>query len=297
MTLDQYIDRFITHIRVERQLARHTVEAYSRDLRGLAESLERQRAVDVERIGREHLLNYLIELGKKKLSSRSTARALVSMRRFFSFLKSEKIIAKDPTSQIEFPSRWKKLPHVLSVEQVDSLLAQPDRTTDLGMRDHAILQLLYASGLRISEIAGLEMHHVNFQQGFVIPMGKGSKERIVPMGRTAAEAITGYLDIARARLAKGSSSNHLFLSRRGEGLSRQRLWAIIKRMARKAGITSNVTPHMLRHSFATHMLERGADLRSVQAMLGHADISTTQIYTHVSNKHLSALYKKFHPRS
>jgi integrase/recombinase XerD len=159
------------------------------------------------------------------------------------------------------------------------------------------MQLLYASGLRISEIAGLEMHQLDLNKGFVIPMGKGSKERVVPMGKIASEAITTYLTISRPRLAKGSSSNNLFLSRRGDGLTRQRLWAIIKRMAKRAGISINVSPHMLRHSFATHMLERGADLRSVQAMLGHADISTTQIYTHVNSKHLNDLYKKFHPRS
>lgn len=294
-SLDHHIDRFITHIRVERQLAKHTVEAYARDLRELAQSLAKQKVQDITKVEEAHLLNHLVELGKKKLSSRSSARHLVAIRRFFVFMKNEKILAKDPTAQIEFPTKWKKLPHTLSVIEVDSLLEQPDRKTELGMRDHAILQLFYASGLRISEIATLTTAQLNLQQGFVLPMGKGSKERIVPVGREAMQAITEYLDNARPRLAKGS--DRLFVSRRGDGLTRQRLWAIVKRMARKAGIRGNVTPHMLRHSFATHMLERGADLRTVQTMLGHADISTTQIYTHVDTKHLHNLYKKFHPRA
>ncbi len=297
MSLDQHIDRFIMHIRVERQLAKNTIEAYARDLRGLTASLERQKVTDVARVEEAHILQFLMEMGKRKLSSRSTARTLVAVRRFFRFLKDEKAIVKDPTDQIEAPGKWHKLPHVLTLAQVDDLLAQPDRKTNLGMRDHAILQLFYASGLRISEMAELTTHQINLQQGFVLPMGKGSKERVVPMGSSAMEAITHYLDHARPELGKGSSSTRLFISRRGEGLTRQRLWGIVKGMARKAGIAVNVTPHMLRHSFATHLLERGADLRSVQSMLGHADISTTQIYTHVTTKHMKDLYKKFHPRA
>ncbi len=295
--LDSHIDSFITHVRVERQLAGNTVEAYARDLRCLAASLARQGATVVASVTEAHLIQFLVEQGKRKLTSRSIARSLVTVRRFFRFLLDQKHIASDPSAHIESPGRWHKLPKVLSLEQVDALLAQPDRSTTLGMRDHAILQLLYASGLRISEIADLATNQINLQQGFVLPLGKGSKERVVPMGRAAIEAITDYIEHARPKLATGFRSDRLFLSRRGEGLSRQRLWAMVKRMARRAGIAVNVTPHMLRHSFATHMLERGADLRSVQTMLGHADISTTQIYTHVNTKHLKDLYKKFHPRA
>lgn len=297
MSLDQHIDSFIMNIRVERQLAKNTVEAYARDLRGLATSLTRQGITAPERVEEAHILTFLVELGQRKLSSRSTARCLVAVRRLFRFLLDQKVIMKDPTAQIESPGKWQKLPKVLSLENVDALLAQPDRATPLGMRDHAIVQLMYASGLRISEMADLTIHQVSVEPGFVRPIGKGSKERIVPMGRVAINAIGDYLSHARPGLAKGSRSENLFLSRHGEGLTRQRLWMIVKSMARQAGITTNVTPHMLRHSFATHMLERGADLRSVQTMLGHADISTTQIYTHVDTKHLRNLYKKFHPRA
>ncbi len=295
--IDHHIDRFITHIRVERHLSPNTVEAYARDLRVFAATLERAGVQATGDVNESHVTEHLMTLGKRKLSSRSSARSLVTIRRFFDFMKKERIIEKDPTAQVGFPSKWQKLPHVLSVEHVDALLAAPDRATELGMRDHAILQLFYASGLRISEIADLTIHQINLQQGFVRPIGKGSKERIVPMGRTAIEAISHYLEHARKRMAKGGRSEHLFLSRLGDGLTRQRLWQMVKMLARRAGIAINITPHMLRHSFATHMLERGADLRSVQTMLGHADISTTQIYTHVTTKHLTDMYKKFHPRA
>jgi integrase/recombinase XerD len=297
MTLDRSIDRFITHIRVERQLSPNTIEAYSRDLRFLNESLARQGVKETDKVEERHILQFLMERGKRKISSRSAARTLVAIRRFFNFMLETKAISKDPTAQIESPSKWHKLPHVLTMEQVDNLLSQPDRSKPLGMRDHAILQLFYASGLRISEMATITLNQVNLQKGFVIPFGKGSKERAVPVGRVAIDAINDYIENARATLIKGSHSDCLFVSRQGKGLTRQRLWMIVKRMARAAGINTNVTPHMLRHSFATHMLERGADLRSVQTMLGHADISTTQIYTHVSTKHLKEMYKKFHPRA
>lgn len=297
MTLDQHIDRFVTHIRVERQLSPNTIEAYSRDLRFLNESLAKQGVKETDKVEERHILQFLMERGKQKISSRSAARTLVAIRRFFGFMLETKAITKDPTAQIESPSKWHKLPHVLTMEQVDNLLSQPDRKTHLGMRDHAILQLFYASGLRISEMATITLNQINLQKGFVIPYGKGSKERAVPVGSVAISAINDYIENARPTLIKGSHSDCLFVSRQGKGLTRQRLWMIVKRMARSAGINTNVTPHMLRHSFATHMLERGADLRSVQTMLGHADISTTQIYTHVSTKHLKEIYKKFHPRA
>jgi integrase/recombinase XerD len=295
--LDHSIDRFITHIRVERQLSPNTIEAYSRDLRMLMESLAKQGVTETAQVEERHILQFVMERGRKKISSRSAARTLVAIRGLFHFMLETKVITKDPTAQIESPSKWHKLPHVLTVEQVDGLLAQPDRSKPLGMRDYAILQLFYASGLRISEMATITLNQVNLQKGFVLPYGKGSKDRAVPMGSVAITAITDYMENARPALAKGFQSDCLFISRQGKGLTRQRLWKIVKKMARQAGISINVTPHMLRHSFATHMLERGADLRSVQTMLGHADISTTQIYTHVSTKHLKELYKKFHPRA
>jgi len=296
-TVDTAIDRYLTHLRVERQLAQNTLEAYGHDLRCFAEHLSAKGVGDIGAVDQRHVLGFLVGLHEGSLTSRSVTRYLVAIRGLFAFLIRDRVIDKDPTAQVEFPARWKKLPHFLTMEQVDALLASPDRRTVLGQRDHAILHLFYASGLRISEMSALTTDRINLQQGYVMPMGKGSKERVVPMGGQAIEALTEYLGDARTKLAGKRICDRLFLSRRGTGITRQRLWEIIKECARHAGIKINVTPHMLRHSFATHLIERGADLRIVQAMLGHADVSTTQIYTHVSRAHVQELYRKFHPRA
>lgn len=296
-SLDVQIDNYIMHLRVERHLSGKTVEAYSHDLRRLSDFLVKQGVTSPDRVAETHLLPFLVLLHREKIGSRSVARYLSAIRGFFKFLMKEKVIKSDPISRIESPARWQKLPKFLSVGDVDSLLSQPDKKTDLGLRDHAMIQLMYASGLRISELSDLTLERLNLQQGFVIIMGKGSKERLVPVGKFAMDAINEYLTGSRPKLMRGKMDDHLFVSISGERLSRQRLWEIIKLSAKKAGIKQNVTPHMLRHSFATHLLERGADLRSVQTMLGHSDISTTQIYTHVTTKHLQDLYKKFHPRA
>ncbi len=294
--IDQHIDSYLTHLRVERQLSANTLEAYARDLRRFAAYAVGKGKGETGAVREEDVLAFLVTLHEAHLSSRSVTRTLVTLRGFFSHLTRERILKKDPTAQIEFPGRWKKLPHVLNIQQVDELLAAPDRRTVLGMRDHAILQLFYASGLRISEMSGLTTDRINLQQGFCRPLGKGNKERVVPVGRVAIEAINEYLAESRPQLACKRITDDLFLSQRGTGISRQRLWDLIKGYARRAGIVINVTPHMLRHSFATHLIEGGADLRVVQAMLGHADVATTQIYTHVSQAHLQKLYKQFHPR-
>lgn len=291
------IDLYLTYLRVEKQLAANTLDAYGHDLRRFADFLSSKKITNAANVEESDILSYLIKLHEAKLTSRSTTRNLVVLRQFFLHLVREKEIEKDPTAQIEFPARWKKLPHFLSLDQVDLLLAAPDRRTTLGIRDHAIIQLFYASGLRISEMSTLTTDRINLEHGFVRPIGKGSKERVVPMGRQAIDAITEYLNDARPKLSGKKICDRFFLSMRGTGISRPRLWEIIKACAKKAGIKINVTPHMLRHSFATHLIERGADLRIVQSMLGHADISTTQIYTHVSQTHLKGLYKKFHPRA
>jgi len=296
-SIDSCIDRYLTHLRVERQLAPNTLEAYGHDLRTFAQHVTSRKIEDAQRIEERDILSFLIALHDEKLTSRSVTRYLVAIRGMFTFLLKEKILSKDPVSKVEFPAKWKKLPHFLTLEQVDDLLAQPKRDDTLGIRDHAIMQLFYASGLRISEMSGLTTDRINPQQGYVMPMGKGSKERVVPMGKSAIDALSEYIGEARPRLSGKRISDRLFLSKRGGGISRQRLWEIIKKYARQAGIKINVTPHMLRHSFATHLIERGADLRIVQTMLGHADVSTTQIYTHVSRRHVQELYKKFHPRS
>jgi len=295
--IDENIDFYLNHLKVERQLAKNSVEAYGHDLRRLSEFLVKKGKSDISKVDESSILSFLVLLHEEGLTSRSVTRALVVLRGFFGFLFREKRIGKNPTEQIEFPGRWKKLPHFLSIQQVDDLLAQPDRRTVLGIRDHAILQLFYASGLRISEMCGLTTDRINLQQGYCLPLGKGSKERVVPIGGEAIAAITEYLNESRSKLAGKHLTDGFFLSRRGRNISRQRLWEIIKGYAKSSGIRINVTPHMLRHSFATHLIERGADLRVIQVMLGHADISTTQIYTHVSRKHLKELHKKFHPRA
>lgn len=297
MDLDRGIDLYLNHLRVERQLSANTLEAYGRDLRRLSARLASGGKGDLAAVGEEEILSFLVSLHQEKLTSRSVARTLVAVRGLFRFLLRERHLTADPTAKITFPARWFKLPHFLTIAQIDALLGAPDRRTVLGVRDHAILQLFYASGLRISEMSALTTDRINLQQGYVMPLGKGSKERVVPMGQSAIEAITEYLDSARPQLAGKRICERLFLSQRGLGITRQRLWEIIKACARTAGIQINVTPHMLRHSFATHLIERGADLRIVQTMLGHADVSTTQIYTHVSRAHLQDLYRKFHPRA
>jgi integrase/recombinase XerD len=297
MNLDAYIDSYITHLKVERHLSANTLESYAHDLRRFFEFAASKGANEPGTIEEQHLLAFLVFLHREKIGSRSVARYLSAVRGFFRFLIKERVLKKNPSAKIESPARWQKLPKSLTLNDVDALIAQPDRKTVQGLRDHAIIQLLYASGLRISEISSLTMERLNLQQGYVIITGKGSKERVVPIGRVALSALDEYLKESRSALLKKKMSDYVFVSNKGGPLSRKRLWEIIKGAARRAGIKINVTPHMLRHSFATHLLERGADLRSVQTMLGHADIATTQIYTHITTKHLRDLYKKFHPRA
>lgn len=295
--IDTCVDEYLNYLKIEKGLSPNTLEAYGRDLKKFTDFILSKSIQNLGVIEESDILAFLVKLHGEKIGSRSVTRNLVAIRGLFHYLKIEKIIDGDPTARIEFPARWLKLPHVLSVEQVDLLLSQPDKRTVLGLRDFAILQLFYASGLRISELAALSMDQINLQQGFARPIGKGSKERIVPVGQSAIEAISLYIDESRPKFAGRHNSDKLFLSNRGTGISRSRLWEIIKAYAKSAGIKINVTPHMLRHSFATHMIERGADLRMVQEMLGHSDISTTQIYTHVSRAHIANIYNKFHPRA
>lgn len=294
---DASVDHFLNHLRVEKRLAANSLEAYGRDLRFFSEFAKKRGWTNPAAIAENHLLDFLIHLHQKKLSGKSVSRTLVALRGWFRFMLGEKLIAKDPTAQIEFPKGLKKLPHVLSLENIDQMLAACDRQKPIGLRDFCILQLLYATGLRVSELTGLKTNHLMLEAGYLLAYGKGSKERVVPMGKEALGALRGYLGEVRPRLLGAKSSEAVFLSRQGGKLTRQRVWQILAGLGRKAGLTKKVTPHMLRHSFATHLLERGADLRSVQTLLGHSDVSTTQIYTHVSATHLKSLYEKFHPRS
>jgi integrase/recombinase XerD len=232
----------------------------------------------------------------KGLSANSISRELACLKSFFKFLLRENKVKEDVTGVIESPKLWKKLPDTLSVEEVESILKIPDVKDVAGARDRAALELMYATGMRVSELVGLKMGDVNLEDGFAKCFGKGGKERIVPFGKKAKESVARYLEKSRPRLLKKKISNFLFLTRLGKSMSRQTFWKIIKRCAREARIKKKITPHSLRHSFATHILERGADLRIVQEMLGHSDISTTQIYTHVNKDRLKSIHKKFHPR-
>lgn len=294
---DAAIDHFLNHLRVERHLAANSLEAYGRDLGTFSQFAKKRNWSNPAQIEESHLLDFLIYLHQKGLKGKSVARTLVALRGWFRFLLEEKMIAKDPTIQIEFPKGLKKLPHVLSLEAIDQMLAACDQKKPVGSRDFCILQLLYATGLRVSELTGLKTNHLMTEAGYLLAYGKGSKERVVPLGKEALNALKEYLTEIRPKLLGKKSSEAVLLSRTGERLTRQRIWQILAGLAKKAGLTKKVTPHMLRHSFATHLLERGADLRSVQILLGHADVSTTQIYTHVSATHLKSLYEKFHPRA
>jgi integrase/recombinase XerD len=295
-SLSPYIDAFLAMASVEKGLARNTIEAYSRDLRQLAEHLIDRGICAWPDVDSIQLRSYLSTLRAKGLSARSIARHAVTLRRLFRFLETEGLIQENPTPKLSFAAQTRKLPHTLSSDDVRRLLSQPDGSATLGARDQAMLELLYASGLRVSELISLKTQQVNLQSNYLTVKGKGAKVRAVPFGRWAREKLAAYLTDVRPRLLKGKSSAYLFTNRRGQILTRQGFWKLIRRYALTAGIEKRVTPHTLRHSFATHLLEGGADLRSVQTMLGHADISTTQIYTHVDGARLKAVHQKFHPR-
>ncbi|MGM0664703.1 MAG: site-specific tyrosine recombinase XerD [Thermodesulfobacteriota bacterium] len=291
---DQLLDQFIAHLRVERGLASNTVQAYSRDLVRFLEFLDDMDRKP-EEAAEEDVSAFMGNL-KGRLSTRSSARNLSAVRMFFRFLVSEGAMATSPARLVETPKLPVRLPGIMSPEEVDCLLTQPDPVTPAGARDRAMLELLYATGLRVSELTGLRLQSLNLEAGFVRIIGKGSKERVVPIGDKAKEALQEYLSGGRVTLLGRRTSAFAFLNSRGRPLTRQGFWKLIKRYGRSAGIRGAITPHGLRHAFASHLLEGGADLRSVQIMLGHEDISTTQIYTHVTREHLKRLHEKHHPR-
>ena len=294
--MDTEVKLFINHLIVEKGLSDNTVSAYRMDLQSFLHFLTGKGIGSLGQVRKADVMDYLLELKNKGISARSHARHLVSIRQLYRFLVLEGRVAEDPSLNISFPKTWQKLPHVLSYSQVESLLAQPDETP-LGIRDKAMLELLYATGLRVSELINLTVNAVNLEAGFLLCQGKGSKERLVPIGTSARECVKKYCATARLQLLKDTRKELLFVNRFGNKLSRQGFWKILKEYALQAGIQQTITPHTLRHSFATHLLENGADLRSVQAMLGHASISTTQIYTHVSMEKIKELYFKHHPRA
>jgi integrase/recombinase XerD len=294
--LDQLADQFIKHLIIEKGLASKTVEAYASDLTGFFDFLKEQQICNILLADTAAILKYIIELRKSGRGARTRARRLVTLRGFFHYLHRNGILDTNPARLIDMPKSGLKLPEVLDIDQVARLLETPDVTTPLGLRDAAMLELIYAAGLRVSELINLKVAAVNLEAGFVRVLGKGDKERIVPIGRRAIQGIRTYIADGRPLQLKKTTSHYLFVARAGRPMTRQGFWKLLRRYALAAGIEQRVTPHCLRHSFASHLLEGGADLRAVQTMLGHADIATTQIYTHVAQKRLIELHRKFHPR-
>jgi integrase/recombinase XerD len=290
------IDRFLDAIWMERGLSQNTLAAYRRDLAGFTQWLNEKDSVGLLMAQRENLLAYLAHRVESGIKPRSTARLLSSLRSFYQHALREGWVQIDPSDRIDAPKLGRSLPKALTEDDIESLINAPDCSTSLGLRDRAMLELLYATGLRVSELIGLRVLQVNLRQGVVRTLGKGNKERLVPMGETAVYWLEKYWQDSRPDLLKGRESEHLFLTQRGASMSRQAFWYVIKRHALRAGIHKALSPHTLRHSFATHLLNHGADLRVVQMLLGHSDLSTTQIYTHVARERLKSLHAQHHPR-
>ncbi len=290
------VQLFLDFARVEKGLAANSIESYRRDLTEFSDFLNRLKKAP-SAVDREDLRAYLQELYHRHLGARSVARHLVSLRNFFRFLVREGCLTVDPSVGVEGPSFDQSLPWYLSTEEVDQLLAQPDVSTPLGIRDKALLELLYATGMRVSELVRVVAADFDMELGIIRCQGKGNKERLIPVGKSALRAVEAYLSVGRAVLAGNRNPPWLFLNRRGGGLSRVGFWKILKAYGRRSGLANELTPHLVRHSFAVHLLERGADLRSSQLMLGHSDISTTQIYTHVLKERLKQVYQSHHPRA
>jgi integrase/recombinase XerD len=290
------IDAYLDHLRVERRLADHTLESYARDLVALA-GYAAGAGRSVETLDRAALEAFVREQRISGLSPRSVARRVAAVRGFYRFLVLDRRLSANPADDLRPPRAWPALPTFLTLEEVDRLIAQPDTSTPLGVRDRALIELLYATGVRVTELVGVRLADLHLADHYTTCIGKGSKERLIPIGEQASDWIAKYQGGARRELLKGRASPRLFVNARGGPLSRVGFWKILKRYARAADLPRTLSPHVLRHSFATHLLERGADLRAIQMMLGHADLSTTQIYTHVLDARLRTVYDRFHPRA
>ncbi len=301
MSSEYYFDLYLQFIKVEKGLSANSVESYSRDIRRFLKFLYAREITDLNRVTPEIIYDHLIYLSEEGLSPRSQHRALVSIRGFFRFLVREELVVKNPCENVISPTFGRKLPDPLTTEEVERLLEQPlaggEPYTPIRLRDSAMLETLYATGVRVSELCNLKLKDLNLEVGYVLVKGKGKKERIVPLGEIAVEKIQRYLKEGREKLLDGKRSEFLFVTNRGTPISRQGFWRMVRYYAAACGINRPISPHKLRHSFATHLLENGADLRAVQKLLGHADISTTQIYTHVNRLRLQEIYKKCHPRA
>ena len=294
---DEKIERFYEYILIEKRLSKETISAYSSDIQAFNKFLEKIGINDISKTESKDISDYLSYLAEKEIRPSSRARQLVTLRGLFKFFVAEEWIKASPASKIDLPKCGFKLPEFLDVEEVENLLKAPDRTKPTGLRDCAILELLYAAGIRVTELITLKKENVFINPGYIKVFGKGSKERAIPIGNCAIDSINEYLEHSRSRLLKNRTSEFFFVGQGGKPLTRQAVWKQLKIYAKKTGIKKNVSPHILRHSFATHLLEGGADLRSLQIMLGHADLATTQIYTHVTKSHLKKIHNKYHPRN
>jgi integrase/recombinase XerD len=294
--MKELVDAFLNYLSVERGLSRNTIISYQEDSKVFIDFLKSHNIDSFSLAKKNDITDFMLSQKDKGLSSNSIARRLAAIKALYRFLVRERILKADPSSLIDSPKLWKKIPQTLSVNEVDELLNQPGLRSDQGIRDRAILETLYATGMRVSEAVNLKKDNVNLDVGFLRCIGKGNKERIIPLGKKAIISIRRYIDASRQNQLKNKQSDAMFVNRFGQKISRQSLWKIIKKYSKSARIKKPISPHILRHSFATHLLEKDADLRSVQEMLGHSNISTTQIYTHISKERLKKIHKDYHPR-
>ena len=292
----ELLNRYHHYLLIEKGASGNTLEAYGRDLKRYLTYIEQQGISDARSVSPQTVVDFLVQIKSEGLSANSMNRALAALRGFYNHLLQERVLEESPLAHIELAKVWMRLPDTVSQEEMNRILSGPEVSTPSGSRDRAMLELLYATGLRVSELISLSMNSINWQVGFLAVMGKGGKERVVPVGKTAYDCVRRYVDEARPKLIRSKTTEVLFLNRFGRAFTRQGLWKIIVGYAQKAGLQKNVHPHTFRHSFASHLLEGGADLRAVQVMLGHSDISTTQIYTHVTRERLKEIHRKYHPR-
>ncbi len=295
--MKEELNDYLHYLTIERGLSLNTRKSYERDLEQYLHFLEENKITTWQAVDRFIVISYLEKMHDEKKAPATVTRMITSLRRFHQFLRQERITDHDPMQHIDTPKKAQKLPSTLSLKEVERLIEAPDTTKNLGIRDRAILEVMYATGMRVSELIGLKLSDLHLSLGLVQTIGKGEKERIIPLGDYAIQWLERYLDEVRPLLVKDASETHVFVNNHGSGLSRQGIWKNLKQLVREAGISKEVTPHTLRHSFATHLLENGADLRTVQELLGHADISTTQIYTHITKKRMTDVYKQHFPRA
>jgi len=295
--MEDYVDSFYSYLAVIKGLSKNTLESYIRDCKKFILYLQKNNVFELKKIKHSHILDFLTEQKHQKSKSNTIARYIVSIKQFFKYLQIEKIVNDDPTANIITPKLTSSLPDILSLQDIEKLLITPDTSISIGERDSVMLEVLYGTGIRVSELVNIKLNCLKFDLGYLIVFGKGSKERIVPLGKIALTKVKNYIEGTRILLLKNKESEYLFLNRNGKRMTRQGFWKNLRQYVAKSGINKTVTPHTIRHTFATHLLERGADLRTIQILLGHSDISSTQIYTHIDIKRLKDIHRKHHPRA